>query len=48
MDDVTRRLQLAGEGVDLVEDIPSARDIVERTVAQAVAVLRGSSGLIRE
>jgi len=48
LEDVTRRLQLAGEGVDLVEDIPSARDIVERTVAQAVAVLRGTSGLIRD
>ena len=48
MDDVTRRLQLAGEGVDLVGDIPSARDIVERTVTQAIAVLRGSSGLIRD
>ena len=48
MDDVTKRLQLAREGVDLVEDIPSARDIVERTVAQAIAVLRASSGQIRD
>ena len=31
MDDVARRLQLAGEGVDLVGDIPSASDVVERS-----------------
>jgi nitronate monooxygenase len=48
LDDVTRRLQLSGEGVDLIGDIPSAREIVERTVAQAVAVLRGGAGLLRE
>jgi nitronate monooxygenase len=48
MDDVTRRLQLAGEGLDLVEDIPSAREVVERTVIQAIEVLRGNSNLVRE
>jgi|ERR1700722_3297958 nitronate monooxygenase len=48
IDDVARRLQLAGEGVDLVRDIPSARDLVERTVTQAITVLRGNSAFIRE
>ena len=47
MDDVAKRLQLAGEGVDLVTDIPSARDLVERTIAEAIAVLRGGQALIR-
>jgi nitronate monooxygenase len=46
MDDVKRRLQLAGEGVDLINDLPSARVVVERTVAQAVAVMRGGAASV--
>ncbi|MEQ9329868.1 nitronate monooxygenase [Thalassobaculum sp.] len=38
-DDLTTRVLWAGEGVDLVADLPSARDIVERTVAEAERAL---------
>jgi nitronate monooxygenase len=48
MDDHARRMVLAGEGVDLVRDVPSARDLVERIVAQAVATLREGNAAIRE
>jgi nitronate monooxygenase len=47
-DDFSRRVVWAGEGVDLVQDIPSAAEIIERVVAQAVATLRQGAGLIRE
>jgi nitronate monooxygenase len=47
-EDLSERMVLAGEGVDLIGDIPSARDLVERIVAQAVAVLRGGAASIRE
>ena len=47
-DDVARKLVLAGEGMDLVKDMPSAREVVERTVAQAVAALRGGTALLRD
>jgi nitronate monooxygenase len=47
-DDFSRRVVWAGEGVDLVNDIPSAAEIIERVVAQAVATLRQGAGLIRE
>ncbi len=43
--DFSQRVVWAGEGVDLVRDIPSARDVIERTVDQAAAVLRGSAAL---
>ncbi len=46
--DLTQRLVLSGEGVDLVRDIPSARELVERTVAEAVAALRASAASIRD
>ena len=46
-DDFSKRVVWAGEGVDLVNDIPSAAEIIERVVAQAVATLRQSAGLIR-
>jgi nitronate monooxygenase len=47
-DDFSRRVVWAGEGVDLVQDSPSAAEIIERVVAQAVATLRQGAGLIRE
>jgi nitronate monooxygenase len=47
-DDFSRRAVWAGESVDLVNDIPSAAEIIERIIAQAVATLRRGAGLIRE
>lgn len=47
-DDLAQRLVLAGEGLDLISDIPSAREVVERTVAEALAVLRGGAALVRD
>jgi nitronate monooxygenase len=47
-DDFSRRAVWAGEGVDLVNDIPSAAEIIERIVMQAVATLRQGARLIRE
>src|SRR5689334_24341745 len=47
-DDFSQRVVWAGEGVDLVNDIPSAAEIIERVVAQAVATLRQGARLIRE
>ena len=43
-----KRVVWAGEGVDLVNDIPSAAEIIERVVAQAVATLRHGAKLIKE
>jgi hypothetical protein len=37
-----------GESVDLVNDIPSAAEIIERMVAQAAAVLRQGASLMRD
>ena len=47
-DDFSQRVVWAGEGVDLVNDIPSAAEIIERVVAQAVATLRHGAKLIKE
>ena len=47
-DDFAKRVVWAGESVDLVNDIPSAAEIIERIIAQAVATLRQGAGLIRE
>ena len=47
-EDLSQRMVLAGEGVDLVHDIPAARDLVDRIVAEAIAVLRGGAGLVRD
>lgn len=47
-DDYTRRVIWTGESVDLVHDIPSARDVIERIVDQAASVLRGGAALVRE
>src|SRR3954451_23846981 len=38
-DDFATRVVWAGEGVDLVRDIPSAAEIIERTVADAAEIL---------
>jgi nitronate monooxygenase len=46
-DDFGQRVVWAGEGVDLVRDIPSAREVVERTVAEAASVLRQGAALVR-
>jgi nitronate monooxygenase len=46
-DDFGTRVVWAGEGVDLVNDIPTAAEIVERTVAQAAAVLKQRVSLVR-
>jgi nitronate monooxygenase len=47
-DDLTQRMVLAGEGVDLIHDVPSARELVERIMADAISVLRGGAALIRD
>jgi len=47
-DDFSKRVVWAGESVDLVDDIPSAAEIIERIVAQAVATLRQGARLIKE
>ncbi|GHD57756.1 2-nitropropane dioxygenase [Thalassobaculum fulvum] len=39
--DLSTRVLWAGEGVDLVSDVPSARDIVARTVAEAERAMAG-------
>jgi nitronate monooxygenase len=41
--DLSVKVLWAGEGVDLIHDVPPAGEIVERTVAQAVAMLTGGS-----
>lgn len=46
-DDFSARVVWAGEGVDLINDIPSASDIIERVVAEAVSVLRERAALVR-
>ena len=46
-DDFTTRVVWAGEGVDLVNDIPSAAEIIERTVAQAAQTLLNGAKLVR-
>jgi nitronate monooxygenase len=46
-DDFSARVIWAGEGVDLVKDLPSAAELIERIVAEAVTVLRRSAELVR-
>jgi len=46
-DDLGQRVVWAGESVDLVRDIPSARDVIERIVDQAAAVLQSGAALVR-
>ncbi len=45
--DFAKRVVWAGEGVDLVNDIPTAAEIIERIVAQAAAVLTNRAQLVR-
>lgn len=45
--DFSQRVVWAGEGVDLVRDIPTARDVIERIVEEAAAVLQGGAALVR-
>jgi nitronate monooxygenase len=45
--DFATRVVWAGEGVDLIRDIPSASEIIERIISQAVEILRQGSRLIR-
>jgi len=46
-DDFAQRVVWAGESVDLVRDIPSARDVIERIVAEAVSVLQSRAAMVR-
>jgi nitronate monooxygenase len=45
--DFGQRAVWAGEGIDLVRDIPSAHDVIERIIDQAAAVLRGGATLVK-
>jgi nitronate monooxygenase len=45
--DFAQRVVWAGESVDLVRDIPSARDVIERIVDEAAAVLRGRAAMVK-
>lgn len=44
--DLAMRVLWAGEGVDLVKDVPPAMEIVERVMQEAVTALRGSARLL--
>ncbi len=46
-DDVGTRVVWAGESVDLVNDIPTAAEIIDRIMAQAIATLRHGTQLVR-
>lgn len=46
-DDFSTRVVWAGEGVDLVRDVPSAAEVIERIVAEAAAVLSRGAALVR-
>ena len=46
-DDFSTRVVWAGEGVDLIDDIPAASEIIERIVAQAVETLARGARLVR-
>ena len=47
-DDFATRVVWMGEGVDLIKDIPSASEIIERIMAQAVTTLVQGSQLVRK
>lgn len=47
-DDFSKRAVWAGESVDLVNDIPTAAEIIERIVGQAADTLRQGARLVRE
>ncbi len=46
--DFATRVVWAGEGVDLVNDIPAAAEIIERIVAQAAATLTRGAAMVRK
>jgi nitronate monooxygenase len=46
-DDFATRVVWAGEGVDLIDDIPTASQIIERIIRQAVETLLQGSKLVR-
>jgi nitronate monooxygenase len=46
-DDFSTRVVWAGEGVDLIDDIPAAAEIIERIVAQAAETLARGALLVR-
>ena len=46
-DDFATRVVWAGEGVDLINDIPAASEIIERVIAQAVKTLTQGAQLVR-
>ncbi len=46
-DDFAQRVVWAGESVDLVRDIPPAREVIERIVDEAASVLRAGAALVR-
>jgi nitronate monooxygenase len=45
--DFGQRVVWAGESVDLVRDIPTAREVIERIVDEAASVLHGGAALVR-
>jgi nitronate monooxygenase len=45
-DDFSKRVVWTGESVDLVNDIPSAAEIIERIIAQAACTIRQGARLI--
>ncbi len=45
-DDFATRVVWAGEGVDLINDIPAASEIIERVIAQAVKTLTQGAQLV--
>lgn len=45
--DFSARAVWTGEGVDLINDIPSASDIIERVIADAANVLQDRAALVR-
>src|SRR4051794_10091934 len=46
-DDFATRVVWAGEGVDLVKDMPAASEIIERIIAQASSILTQGARLVR-
>jgi nitronate monooxygenase len=46
-DDFASRVVWAGEGVDLITDVPAASEIIERIIAEAAATLRHGAQLVR-
>ena len=46
-DDFSARVVWAGEGVDLVKDVPSAAELIERIVDEAASVLANGAKIVR-